>query len=211
MGMEIFIVLALIASAWVAWIFIQRWQKKARAQEITHRMRSVLPASFIVFDLETTGLNPERHEIIEIAAIRVSRDSTTHDTWQALVKPSRKISKKITEITGISQEMLDGGDSLEDALTGFLAFAGDLRLVCYNAEFDMAFLKQAAIRCGKSVNNPVSCALNMARRAWPGRKSYRLTDVMSGFSTHGAHRALKDAELTVTVYGAAAVELKSQT
>ena len=73
----------------------------------------------------------------------------------------------------------------------------------------MAFLHNAAAKCGKQITNPVSCALLMARKAWPRRKSYRLADIakVGGFSTSGAHRALKDCKLTITVYGAAATTL----
>jgi DNA polymerase III epsilon subunit-like protein len=67
----------------------------------------LLPPRFVVLDLETTGLDPERNEIIEIGAIRVNRDSDVHDTFRALVKPTRRIPKRITQINGISQEMVD--------------------------------------------------------------------------------------------------------
>ncbi len=141
---------------------------------------SVLPERFVVFDLETTGLKPEFHEIIEIGAIRVNRDSDHHDTFQALILPRKKIPKKITEITGITQNMVEkDGESLEMALPQFLEFIDELPLVSFNAEFDMAFLINAVkqIKSGAPLNNRVSCALKMARRAWPGRKSYRLADL----------------------------------
>ena len=92
---------------------------------ITH-----LPEQFVVFDLETTGLDAAKHEIIEIAAIRVNRDSTHHDTIQALVKPTKKVPKKIVELTGITQEMLDrDGKAIEESLRDFAVFVGDHRLV----------------------------------------------------------------------------------
>lgn len=175
---------------------------------------SSLPERFIVFDLETTGLKPQSNEIIEIGAIRVNRNSDNHDTFQALIKPTQKIPKKITGITGISQEMVErDGESLETALPQFLKFVGDLPLVSYNADFDMAFLN-AAIRKTQAEelpNNRVSCALKMARRAWPGLKSYRLPDLAksSGLSDEDTHRALGDCKRTMIVYTAAATKLKS--
>jgi DNA polymerase III epsilon subunit-like protein len=123
----------------------------------------------------------------------------------------QNIPKRITEITGITSEMLeDQGDSIEVAIEEFMSFANDLRLVAFNAPFDLAFLTKAAIKCGKKIDNPVSCALDMVRRAWPGRKSYRLMDLSTdgGLMTKGNHRALKDCELTITVYGAAAAKLR---
>jgi DNA polymerase III epsilon subunit family exonuclease len=173
---------------------------------------SILPEQFVVVDLETTGLDSEKHEIIEIGAVRVNRDSDVHDTFQVLVKPKRKISKKITEITSITQDMLEkDGQSLDSAMSEFVAFIGDNRLVSFNAEFDMAFLQNASSQFGLTLENPTSWALKMARRAWPGRKSYRLVDLAKagGLSVVGAHRALHDCRLTITVYTAAAVKLRS--
>ena len=144
-----------------------------------------LPQQFVIFDLETTGLDPSKHEIIEIGAIRVNRDSDTHDTFQALIKPRKKIPKKITELTGITQKMVDtDGQSLEATILDFIKFVGDLNLVAFNAEFDMAFLQRAAEAHSVSVENPVSCALQMARRAWPGRRSYKLAELAKDGRAH---------------------------
>jgi DNA polymerase III epsilon subunit family exonuclease len=172
-----------------------------------------LPEQFVVFDLETTGLDSTKHEIIEIAAIRVNRDSEKHDTIQSLVKPSKKIPKKIVEITGITQDMIDrDGEALDHALNEFVEFVGDLRLVSFNAPFDMAFLNVATEKCGvKPFKNPVSCALKMSRRAWPGRKSYKLADLAKdgNLDTRNAHRALADSQRALSVYLAAASSLRS--
>ena len=172
-----------------------------------------LPPEFVVFDLETTGLDASRHEIIEIAAIRYKKGTTTQDTLQSFVKPTKRVPKKITDLTGITQEMVDAqGEPLVDVLKGFANFVGSCRLVTFNAEFDMAFLQAAARSSGTTeFGNPVSCALKMARRAWPGRKSYRLNDLASDgqFSQGTAHRALEDSRRALIVYAAAVAELKS--
>lgn len=175
---------------------------------------SVLPERFVVFDLETTGLEPQSHEVIEIGAIRVNRDSDHHDTFQALIRPAKKIPKKITEITGITQSMVEKeGEPLATALPQFIEFIGDLPLVSFNAEFDMAFLLNAVYQTqpGQQTNNQVSCALKMARRAWPGRKSYRLADLAKdgGLSAEETHRALGDCQRALIVYTAAASKLGS--
>ena len=120
----------------------------------------MLPEQFVIVDLETTGLNPSRHEIIEIGAIKANRDSDNHTTFQALIKPSEKIPKRITEITCITQDMVDKeGENLGSVLREFIEFIGDLRLVAYDAEFDMGFLMEASMRYGLSINNKNSCAL----------------------------------------------------
>jgi DNA polymerase III epsilon subunit family exonuclease len=170
-----------------------------------------LPQRFVVLDLETTGRDPAQHEIIEIGAIRVNRDSDIHDTFSALVKPIRRIPKRITEITGISQDMVDSeGEPLEKAIGEFTIFIENLPLVTFNAEFDMAFLQDAAKRHNFVIGNPVSCALKMARRAWPGRKSYKLKDLAKdgGLSDEGTHRALGDCKRALIVYSAAASILR---
>jgi DNA polymerase III epsilon subunit family exonuclease len=169
-----------------------------------------VPQKFIVLDLETTGLDPAQHEIIEIGAIRVNRDSNIHDTFSALVKPIRRIPKRITQITGISQDMVDSeGEPLEKAIKEFATFIEDLPLVTFNAEFDMAFLQNAAKQHNLVIGNSISCALKMARRAWPGRKSYRLNDLAKdgGLPDEGTHRALGDCKRALIVYTAAVSRL----
>jgi DNA polymerase-3 subunit epsilon len=169
-----------------------------------------LPERFVVFDLETTGLDPEKHEIIEIGAIRVNRDAAKHETFQSLVKPSKKVPKKITDLTGINQSMLDtDGEPIESALRAFAVFVGDLQLVSFNADFDLAFLHNAAAKHSLAFTNPVSCALKMARRAWPGRSSYRLADLAKdgNLSSAGTHRALGDCQRALLIYTAAASKL----
>ena len=112
----------------------------------------------------------------------------------------------------ITQEMVEAeGEALEKALREFFDFVGDLPLVSYNAEFDMAFIRAAAQRHSIPVRNNVSCALKMARRAWPDRSSYRLADLArdGNLKTSNAHRALADAERALVVYAAAAARLRS--
>jgi len=173
---------------------------------------SMLPKQFVVFDLETTGLSSSRNEIIEIGAIKVNMGSTEHQTFQALIKPTKNIPAKITKLTSITQKMVDeDGEKIEDVLKDFVEFIGDLRLVAYNSDFDMGFLEKVAKEQNIKIKNPVSCALKMSRRAWKGLDSYKLSDIakIGGDSTKGSHRALKDCQMTVTVYTSAAHILNS--
>jgi len=191
----------LLILAW-AWLVVRR-----RGRTKPKPLSLVLPAQFIVADIETTGLDPLKHEIIEIAAIRVNRDSGRHDTFTGLIKPKRKISAKIASITGITNDLLQReGEPLEDVVIAFLDFIGDRPLVFYNAPFDISFLVRAAGRVSREINNPVTCALAAARQAWPGLPSYSLVNLcrMANCRTDGAHRALKDCELTMQLYAAAA-------
>lgn len=172
-----------------------------------------IPERFVIFDLETTGLSAGNDQIIEIGAIRVNRGSISHDAFQTLVKPTKKIPRKITDLTGITQEMVNAeGITLEAALHDFAVFVGDLRLVSFNAEFDMAFLRAGTSATAMApFRNQVSCALKMSRRAWPGRRSFRLADLARDFnlSAESTHRALADCERALIVYAAAASKLSS--
>ena len=102
-----------------------------------------------------------------------------HETFQTLVRPSRRVPKRITEITGITEQMVRAdGLELPQALAAFRDFVGDLPLVAFNAEFDDAFLRAAcAATSTDPFTNEVCCALQLSRRAWPWRKSFRLADI----------------------------------
>ena len=198
--------LLLIAIAVVGYWLYMRSRKVVSSVDISH-----LPVQFVVFDLETTGLDPSKHQIIEIGAIRVNRDSNQHDTYQTLVLAKRKLPKKIVELTGITDELLKSdGVQLEEALSGFAAFVGDLRLVSFNTDFDLPFLNNAAAQYNLQFRNQTSCALKMARRAWPKRQSFRLADLArdGNLSSSNQHRALGDCERALHVYIAAASKLR---
>lgn len=169
-----------------------------------------VPEHFVIVDLETTGLDADTHEIIEIAALKVQREPDCHTTFAALVKPVQPIPSDITALTGITQAMLDHhGEHVSEVMARFLDFVGEARLVFFNAPFDCAFLSKAAHGIGRTMDNPVSCALDMARRAWPGLRSYKLIALAHshGLDTRGHHRALTDCALTLPIYCAAATQL----
>lgn len=172
---------------------------------------SMLPERFVVFDLETTGLDSDRHEIIEIGAIRVNRDSKNHDTFSTLIKPRGRLSSKITKITGLDRAtLIADGIAIEEALAEFRSFVGDLPLVAFNLEFDRAFLLAECRRAEMPpFPNNADCALNMARQAWPGRRSYKLSNICSdaGIKIVAEHRAFPDCERALHVYVAAAQRL----
>ena len=206
----LFIVIITIA------LYIIAKRNQAKTSKVNFK---IFPTQFVVFDLETTGLNPESNEIIEIGAIKVdlsnsanSLDQLQVKSFEVLIKPTKSVPKKITEITGITQEVLDSsGGLLSDELPDFLEFIGDLPLVSYNADFDMAFLYQAVAKVfpDEQLKNKVSCALKMARKAWPGLKSYKLSELskIMKLDADNEHRALGDTKRTLVIYVHAATEL----
>ena len=185
------------------------------------------PERFVVFDLETTGLDAEQDEIIEMAAIKVDRGlvqltlegqnivpfDARCECLQTLVKPSKRVPKSATQIHGITQEMVDQeGRPLESALQDFVRFIGDLPLVAFHANFDMGFLQHAAVRHGISMQNESFCALELARRAWPGLQSYKLGNLakLIKLPVEDAHRALGDSKRTLMIYCKAAAALQRE-
>lgn len=173
--------------------------------------KSYLPQTFVIVDLETTGFSPDEDEIIEIGAVLVDRANQTQERFHALVVPEREVSTRVAEVTGLSPGLLAArGLNIKEALQGFLAFIKDHRLVFFNAPFDMGFIDKAAERHDLTINNPVSCALRMARQAWPGLPSYKLNQLAKTacMPVDGTHRALRDCELVMQVYEAACNELK---
>lgn len=157
---------------------------------------------YVVFDLETTGLSPEKDEIIEISAIKV-RNGQVNSIFSTLVNPGRPIPDRATAINGITDEMVLNKPTLKDALKDFLDFAGDDILVGHNIHnFDMNFLCAGALReLHRKVNNDHVDTLFLARNLLPLSK-FRLTDIASYFhlETKGAHRALQDCAMNQQCY-----------
>lgn len=173
-----------------------------------------VPDTFVVFDVETTGLDPQNDEIIEIGAIKARKSQTEQQTYTTLVKPTKPIPQKITDLTGITNEMVEkDGIPLENALEEFREFIGTEKLVAFNKDFDKDFINFAAEKMGKKkIVKHVTCAYRKAKAAWYGLKSYKLADLakLGGLSDDGTHRALADCKRTLIVYIHAAQKVKNQ-
>jgi len=191
-----------------------RRQRKGRRGTVrrSYRLPVSLPRGFVIADVETTGLDAARHEIIELSAIRVPGPGQTIETFSEFVLPSKNVPQEITKLTGITNEMVADAGTVEDVIPEWLSFTMGLPLVFYNAPFDVRFLSAAAEVCGYDIRNEVICALAMARRAFPGLASYRLVDVANwlGAPADEAHRALADCRMTLSVFAAAGAELTKQ-
>jgi len=139
-----------------------------------------MPSSttYVVFDIETTGLKPSTAEITEIGAIKVV-DGAITDTFQALVKIKGIVPPDIVELTGITSDLLNReGRNLPDVLESFIDFVEDMPLVAHNATFDMLFLRSALEKCGLAmVKNVVYDTLEIAQREYKGLGSYTLESV----------------------------------
>lgn len=171
----------------------------ARRAQVARRRKQ---NEYVVIDIETSGLSQEKDRIIEIAALRV-KDGEPVEEYQTLVNPGIEPERKITELTGITPEMLKrDGIPTREALEKLTAFVGNLPIVCHNVEFDCGFLINEAKRNGvKLFRNQSIDTLLLARRRVKGVKQYTLTTLCEhfGIDATGAHRALTDCHLTQKV------------
>lgn len=158
--------------------------------------------TYVVFDTETTGLNPSEHTIIEIAAVKM-RGTEIIEQWSELIDPQVPIGAKTTEITGITNEMLAGKETIDVVLRKFRAFTEGAVLVAHNAEFDQAFLNACAKRIGMEPwTNPFLDTLPLARMLYSGMRNYKLGTLAKKFNVPliQAHRALDDTVALAQVF-----------
>ena len=167
------------------------------------RSAEPLDGTFIVFDLETTGLNPAGEEITEIAAVRVV-EGEIRDSFQTYVNPHKPIPAEITELTGISDETVADAPDLDKAVPEFLAWAGEGQypLVAHNAGFDMGFLRTACQRLGIEREFTSIDTLEMSRLMLPHMHKFKLNilakELQVGPFEH--HRASEDAAVLGRIY-----------
>lgn len=185
-------------------IFITCAMKKGKSSGSTDMSGSKIscPALYCVVDIETTGLDPEKHEITEIAAIKV-RDGEIVERFSELVAIKGKIPPVVVRKTHISNDMLADARKPAAVLSDFIAFIGDDTLVGYNIDkFDKPFINHHCRRAlGKTIRNKSFDVWMLAKKALPGLYSYKLDDLRIEFQIFGeGHRALKDCEDTKIIY-----------
>ena len=161
-------------------------------------------AKYVVLDLETTGLNCAYNRIIEFGAVRVENGIVTEEI-DILINPECPLPKKIVEITGINDKMLEGQPTIKEALPRIVDFIGDAILVTHNADFDFSFIQHALRRNGdQELTNPVIDTLSLSRYLFPESKSHRLGSLCRNmevvYNEDEAHRANYDARVLNDVW-----------
>ena len=148
----------------------------------------------VCFDIETTGLKVTQEAITEIGAVRL-RNGEIVETFQTFVDPERRLTPEIIGLTGITDEMLRGAPTLKDALTAFLAFAGNAPLAAHNAEFDISFIRAGCRKCGIPFEPTYIDTLILAQNLLPGLGKYKLDIVAEHLQLpqFNHHRASDDA------------------
>ena len=157
--------------------------------------------TFICFDIETTGLSAARDKITEIGAVKVENGIIT-DKFSTFVNPEMPIPQKITQLTGITDDMVKDAPSQSDAVGAFLEFAGDNVLVAHNAPFDTSFIAKACEDMGREYNYTSIDTVAISRAILTDIKNCKL-DTVAKFLRLGDfnhHRATDDAEMLARIF-----------
>ena len=153
--------------------------------------------TYVALDLETTGLDPERDAVIEIGAVRV-QGARVESEWGSLVNPGRPLPPFITQLTGISDEMLANAPRVNRVVPELAEFVGDLPILGHNVGFDLSFLK----RFGLFGLNDAIDTYDLASVLLPAAGRYRLASLANSLNVPvpQSHRALDDAHTTHQVF-----------
>lgn len=173
-----------------------KYEKIKRARQRRKVISENESENYVVVDVETTGINSEKDQIIEIAAIKMEGNEMV--AFQELVKIEKGLQREISELTGITDEMLaNDGKDINVILEEFLDFVGNAILVGYNVKFDISFLNAELKKSGNEVlTNKTICLLQEAKRKQKLLRDYKLGTVLKKYniSTEGLHRAYVDAK-----------------
>ncbi|MBE6935755.1 MAG: PolC-type DNA polymerase III [Ruminococcaceae bacterium] len=159
--------------------------------------RQSLDDEVVVFDIETTGFKPATEAIIEIGAVKI-RNGDIIDRFSEFVNPKKPIPANITELTGISDDMVADAKPIEDVLPRFLDFVGNCPLSAHNASFDVGFINYDCAKLGIQREFTSIDTLTLARALLPQERHHKLDDVARALDLgdFNHHRACDDAEVT---------------
>ncbi len=179
--------------------YLQKFPKDMNSTNITPTFNNFPISDYVIIDFETTGLNPKTDRIIEIGALKIHNGEIA-DKFSTLVNPMKNIPKRITELTGITTDMLLDATFEEPAITDLVNFINKLPITSYNIDFDLTFFRETLNR----INSVVLCncmskvqsfdTLKIARQYFVNLENYRLETVMQSIEPDfiQTHRALDD-------------------
>lgn len=160
-------------------------------------------ATFTVFDLETTGASAPPCRIIEIGAVKIEAGRIT-DTFHTMVDPQCQIPSFISQLTGITDEMVSGAPKFVDVMPSFLGFIGDSIVVAHNAQFDLRFLNYeiGMIHEEYRLGNQHLCTVQLSKKLMPDLENHRLNTLARHLSIPlvNHHRASDDARATAEIF-----------
>lgn len=167
-----------------------------RRAEINKRKKET---KFVAIDVETTGLSPLYNELIEVSAIKYE-GAKKIDTFSTLIKPKKEISNVITNLTGITNKMLENAPAVEEVMPKIIDFIGENPIVAHNANFDYNFLQNNSNK--SFTNNKVIDTVAISRKMLPSLPNHKLNTVAKciGIQEEGFHRAEFDCECCAKIY-----------
>ena len=171
--------------------------------EFNSDMRDIdIDSSYICFDLETTGFSATTERIIEIGAVRIENKKVV-DEFCTFVNPEKKIPSKITELTGISNEMVSDAPKEKEAISKFVEYCGNSNvLIAHNAPFDVSFLKASLSRCKIEFDFKSIDTVPLCRSSIQIIKNYKLSTIAQYFKLpeFEHHRASDDARTLALIF-----------
>lgn len=183
--------------------FIRSMSKEQRKESIMEQLLEEMEV--VVFDLETTGFYPYNgDEILSVGAVVLKGDQLLEDrSFYSLVNPKRKVPKHITELTGISNEMVEDAPDLMQVLHDFMEFVGRRMLIAHASGHDKQFLNAALWRTSKvNLTHRVLDTMMVAKWLDPNRDSYGLDELLAdhGIEITQRHHALEDSMMTAKLW-----------
>lgn len=157
--------------------------------------------SYVVLDIETTGLSKNRHKITEIAAVKISNGKIV-EKFHSLVNPEVKIPSFITRLTGIDNKLVANEPIIKEVLPKFLKFLQTEIIVAHNATFDYGFLSKNCEDHNLAFNNAKLCTRKLANRLLTELPSKKLSCLCDHFELNNkqAHRAMSDTLVTADIF-----------
>ncbi|MCF6178072.1 MAG: 3'-5' exonuclease [Geopsychrobacter sp.] len=164
---------------------------------------SIKDSTVVVFDFETTGMSPNQGDrVIEVGAVRLEAGCIV-DQFQALINPGFRLNPFVSDLTGISDDMLSKAAEASLVMAGFSKFIGTSPLVAHNSSFDKRFLVAEFERFNQPCPTVIGCSLLVARRIFPEAPNHKLgtlVDYLGLPSESCFHRALDDARMTAELW-----------
>ena len=158
--------------------------------------------TYVVLDIETTGLSKHHHKITEIAAVKVQNNKILKE-FSTLINPEVKIPSFITSLTGINNKMVKNSPTIEEVIPKFMKFLGKNPFVAHCATFDYGFLKHNAQQhLSIELTNSKICTAKLSRRLVPELTSHKLSSLCEHFKIENnlAHRAISDVHATNQIF-----------
>ena len=168
-------------------------------------------AVFTAFDTETSSITPSTGRIIEIGAVRFTKDKII-SSWNMIFNPHQTLSPFIVNLTHISQQMVDESDVIDLHLKYFIDFTEDSVIVAHNAQFDMNFLNSECEKCSlPPVKNKVADTLKLSRLLFSDFASHKLDFLANQFMIDkgSSHRALDDAKTCMELFNICMIKANS--